>query len=74
MKKHYDTSYGFADRTDGVRYAFVNADMTAKSNADFLASVDPKTFDAIYERGGDTGVLAVLYHEKGHLTAQPVSS
>lgn len=74
MKSHYDTSYGFADRTDGVRYAFVNADMTAKSNADFLASVDPKTFDAIYERGGDTGVLAVLYHEKGHLTADWLSS
>lgn len=74
MKSHYDTSYGFADRTDGVRYAFVNADMTAKSNADFLASVDPKTLDAIYERGGDTGVLAVLYHEKGHLTADWLSS
>lgn len=74
LKQHYDSSYGFADRTAGNNYAFVNADMASNSNAQFLKSVDPKTLDAVYEAGGDNAVLGVLYHEKGHLTADWLSS
>ncbi|UNI71185.1 hypothetical protein P5_0008 [Aeromonas phage P5] len=74
LKSHYDTAYGFADRTAGNRYAFANADMASKSNEMFLKSIDPKTLDAVYEAGGDNAVLGVLYHEKGHLTADWLSS
>lgn len=74
LKQHYDTSYGFADRTAGNNYSFVNADLASNSNQNFLKSIDPKTLDAVYEKGGDNAVLAVLYHEKGHLTADWLSS